>query len=150
MQRNHCNCPVNTLQRIAGRLNQDTLPVDDILQIGTELAGHFSTIIHCERCITTKRTTGMLSQITSRLVSFYEAAFLSAAASLTSSSRRPSVNEASFLSTPPLSRNGEASTPLPTAMQGVSGYLNDKIQEWKLVADALLEAAEEQYDEVIL
>ncbi|RYP29369.1 hypothetical protein DL767_006755 [Monosporascus sp. MG133] len=181
MQRSNCNCPINALQRIAGRLNQDTLPIDNILQIGAELTGDLTTIIHCERCITRKRMTNMLSQITSRLVSFYEAAFLSAAASLTIATRSRSTKDLDVLWTPTLSHDCETSRPLPT-MQGAPGCqslsrdmklgklpidgsearllvevvlvdacldLNEKIQEWKLVMDELLEVAEEQYDEVI-
>lgn len=90
-------------------LNQDTLPFDKILQTGSELTGHFATTINCERCITTKRMTSILSQITSRLVCFYEAAYLNAATNLTSTTRTHSTSEEGCLPTPPLSQHGQMS-----------------------------------------
>lgn len=123
----------------------------------------------------------MLAQITSRLVSFYEAAFLSATASLTAATESRSLGEVEHLRTPPLSRHGQPDV-LQLTMQNVPGCqflsremklgkmpidgsearllvevvlvdacldLDEKMQEWKLVMDELLEGSEDQYSEII-
>ncbi|KAK5988149.1 hypothetical protein PT974_12289 [Cladobotryum mycophilum] len=59
----------------------------------------------------------MLSQITSRLVCFYEAAYLNAATNLTSTTRIRTTGEANFLSTPPLSQHGQMSPPSPSTQR---------------------------------
>ncbi|OAQ61132.1 hypothetical protein VFPPC_02142 [Pochonia chlamydosporia 170] len=68
------------LQQLAGDLSHNTLPFDKILCIGSELGSHLETIASCNRCVATKRKIHILSQTTSRLVGFYEAAHLSAPA----------------------------------------------------------------------
>ena len=179
MQRSHCDCPINSLQRIAVCLNQDTLPFDNILQIGSELIRHLKIAINCESCITTKRTTNLLSHITSRIVGFYEAAYLNASSNSISTTKIRVVADADFLPTHPSSQQGHQMSGLTTlATQQSPGCqivsremklgelfirgsearilvemvlvdacsdLNEKIQEWKLVVDRLLEEAGEQY-----
>ncbi|TFB01501.1 hypothetical protein CCMA1212_006264 [Trichoderma ghanense] len=115
MQRSVCNCSLKDLQKISSSLGQETLSFDTILQIGSDFIGYFSTIIDCERCVTTKRMTNMLSQITSRLVCFYEAAYLNAATNATHPRAR-STSNAGLLLSPPLSQRGQPS-PLSPATQ---------------------------------
>lgn len=115
MQRSPCDCPFNGLQKIAASLGQDTLSFDNILQIGTDFIGYFKKIINCERCITTKRMTNILTRITSRLVCFYEAAYLNAATN-TIHSRLRSTSDAGLLLSPPLSQHDQLS-PLSPATQ---------------------------------
>ncbi|KAL7929947.1 hypothetical protein V8C35DRAFT_314223 [Trichoderma chlorosporum] len=115
MQRSFCNCSFSKLQTIAANLGQEKLTFDSILQIGSDFIGSFQTIINCERCVTTRRMTNILSQITSRLVCFYEAAYLSAATNTIRSKARSSSDAGLFLS-PPLSQHGQLS-PLPLATQ---------------------------------
>jgi hypothetical protein len=79
MERGICHCSSNPLQQLAVDLGQSTLSFDRILNIGSELAGHLEMVSSCGRCIVTKRKIHMLSQATSRLVGFYEAAHLNAA-----------------------------------------------------------------------
>ncbi|EGR53017.1 uncharacterized protein TRIREDRAFT_103121 [Trichoderma reesei QM6a] len=115
MQRSVCNCSFNSLQNISSSLGQDTLSFDNILQIGSDFIGYFQTIIDCERCVTTKRMTNILSQITSRLVCFYEAAYMNAATD-TTHPRARSTSDAGLLLSPPLSQHGQMS-PLSPATQ---------------------------------
>ncbi|KAK1243195.1 hypothetical protein MKX07_003823 [Trichoderma sp. CBMAI-0711] len=115
MQRSVCNCSFNSLQGISSSLGQDTLSFDNILQIGSDFIGYFQTIIDCERCVTTKRMTNLLSQITSRLVCFYEAAYLNAATD-TTHPRARSTSDAGLLLSPPRSQHGQLS-PLSPATQ---------------------------------
>ncbi|KAL7815005.1 hypothetical protein V8C44DRAFT_29679 [Trichoderma aethiopicum] len=115
MQRNVCNCSFNSLQNISSNLSQETLSFDTILQISSDFIGYFKTIIACERCVSTKRVTNMLSQITSRLVCFYEAAYLNAATN-SIQPRARSVSDAGLLLSPPLSQHGQASPLSPATL----------------------------------
>ncbi|PTB62204.1 hypothetical protein BBK36DRAFT_1144998 [Trichoderma citrinoviride] len=115
MQRSVCNCSFNGLQKISSSLGQDTLSFDTILQIGSDFIGYFQTIIDCERCVTTKRMTNILSQITSRLVCFYEAAYLNAATTNAIHPRARSTSDAGLLLSPPLSQHGQPSPLSPAA-----------------------------------
>ncbi|KAM0255916.1 hypothetical protein ACHAQJ_005317 [Trichoderma viride] len=115
MQRTHCDCSFSGLQKIAANLSQDTLSFDNILQTGSDFIGYFKIAINCERCVTTKRMTNILSQITSRLVCFYEAAYLNAAANMVQSRSR-SISDAGLLLSPPLSQHDQLS-PLSPATQ---------------------------------
>ncbi|KAL6875911.1 hypothetical protein HDV57DRAFT_523027 [Trichoderma longibrachiatum] len=115
MQRNVCNCSLNSLQNISSNLSQETLSFDTILQISSDFIGYFKTIIACERCVSTKRVTNMLSQITSRLVCFYEAAYLNAATNAIQPRAR-SVSDAGLLLSPPLSQHGQQSPLSPATL----------------------------------
>lgn len=115
MQRPYCDCSFSNLQKIAINLGPNTLSFDSILQNGSEFIEYFTTAINCERCVTTKRMTNMLSQITSRLVCFYEAAYLNAAANVVHLRSR-SISEAGLLLSPPLSQHDQPS-PMPQATQ---------------------------------
>ncbi|KAL7942005.1 hypothetical protein V8C42DRAFT_360427 [Trichoderma barbatum] len=115
MQRSPCDCSFSGLQKIAAGLGHEALSFDSILQIGSDFIGYFQTIINCERCVTTKRMTNILSQITSRLVCFYEAAYLNAATN-TTHPRPRSTSDAGLLLSPPLSQHDQLS-PLSPATQ---------------------------------
>ncbi|KAF3074449.1 hypothetical protein CFAM422_003668 [Trichoderma lentiforme] len=122
MQRSHCNCSFTGLQTISASLGQEKLSFDDLLQIGSDFIGYFQTIINCERCVTTKRMTNMLSQITSRLVCYYEAAYLNAAAN-TIQPRTRSTSDAGLLLSPPLSQHDHLSPLSPAAQPSPSCQL---------------------------
>ncbi|OAA41282.1 hypothetical protein NOR_05360 [Metarhizium rileyi] len=76
MERDQCHCPSGLLQQLAADLSHSKLAFDKTLHIGSELTSHLETIANCNRCVTAKRKINMLSQTTSRLVGFYEAAHL--------------------------------------------------------------------------
>lgn len=64
--------------------------------------------------------TNMLSQVTSRLVCYYEAAYLNAATNPTNTTKIRSISEASFLTTP-LSQHGRMSPPPSPTMNRTPG-----------------------------
>ncbi|KOS22913.1 hypothetical protein ESCO_003940 [Escovopsis weberi] len=148
MQRHNCHCPRSALQWISLCLNQDTLPFDSILQLGSELTGHIKTVLECPRCPATRRMTQMLSQTTSRLVCFYEAVFLNAATNLASARRGANEDPAApecrsvfcemSLGKLPL-QGAEARMLIEVVLVEACLDLNERIQEWKLVVDELLE-----------
>lgn len=115
MQRPHCDCSFSNLQKIVINLSPNTISFDSILQTSSDFIGYFTIVINCKRCVTTKRMTSILSQITSRLVCFYEAAYLSSAANVVHLRSR-SIGEVGLLLSPPLSQHGQPS-PMPRAIQ---------------------------------
>ncbi|KAL6895118.1 hypothetical protein GGI43DRAFT_386242 [Trichoderma evansii] len=176
MQRPYCDCSFSGLQKIATNLSPNTLSFDSILQIGSEFIRYFTTAINCERCVTAKRMTNILSQITSRLVCFYEAAYLNAANVVHLRSR--SISDAGLLLLPSLSQHDqpspmiEATQMAPTCQSMFNDMklgrlklenhearvlgevilvdtcleLNEKIQEWKFAIDEAAEVTGEQCD----
>ncbi|KAH7361341.1 hypothetical protein BKA66DRAFT_211103 [Pyrenochaeta sp. MPI-SDFR-AT-0127] len=118
MQSNSCKCPLNNLQRMGDHLGRDSLPVDKILQFGSEFSAHLQTIIECETCVATKRVANTLSQITFRLICFYEAAYVDAVDNLSSDvSSTSSSSGSKSLPTSPLSSQGRGYSPTPPALQ---------------------------------
>lgn len=98
MQSSQCSCQVTSFQHISSQLEQDILPVDRILLLGSEFTSHLKNITHCERCIRTYRVTNMLMRIASRLVCFYEAAHANAASTQWSVAMVPSSSSSSSTS----------------------------------------------------
>lgn len=115
MQRPYCDCSFSSLQKIAMNLSPNTLSFNSILQTGSDFIGYFTTAINCERCVTAKRMTSILFQITSRLVCFYEAAYLNAATNVVHLRSR-SISGAGLLLSPPLSQHDQPS-PMTEATQ---------------------------------
>jgi hypothetical protein len=178
MQRNHCNCPFNALQRTAACLNQNTiLPFDQVLQIGTELNGQLQKMMKCERCVASKRMATMLSQIIPRLISYYEAAHSNTASPATTPTlQRPEASSGpgkiapSHLSAQPQPPGGCQSVPcdMKLGRLPIGGSesrmlvevvlvdacldLNEQLQEWKMAADEsihLVQVDKEPVDAII-
>ncbi|KAK7178672.1 hypothetical protein PSPO01_15280 [Paraphaeosphaeria sporulosa] len=84
MQLNACNCSHTNLQRMGDQLGRESLPVDKILQIGSEFLVQLHTTIECDKCVSTRRVSQALSQITFRLINFYEAVYADATDNLSS------------------------------------------------------------------
>lgn len=179
MERNVCHCPTNALQQIAAHLTHNTLPLDKLLYIGSELTSYLDTMVNCNRCVATKRKINMLPQTMSRLVEFYEAAHLKATATTTTTdtaSSRPvphgfsdydggqSIDLPSTVTvrTPdcrPVSCGmklgslaivgAEARILGQVVLMDACVELHAKMQEWKLAIDESLEKVEEQDDAAI-
>ncbi|KAK7229876.1 hypothetical protein V2G26_002046 [Clonostachys chloroleuca] len=98
MQSSQCSCQVTNFQHISSQLEQDILPVDSILILGSEFTTHLKNITRCDRCIRMYRVTNMLMRITSRLVCFYEAAHANSASTQWSAAMVPSSSSPSSTS----------------------------------------------------
>nr|QSQ85914.1 hypothetical protein [Preussia typharum] len=122
MQSTNCNCPLNNLQRMSATLGKECLPVDKILQIGSEFCAQLQTTTECDTCVATKRVCNTLSQITLRLICFYEAAYVDAVDNLSSDvSTSSSSRGSNSLPTTPLSSHGGAYSPAPSTNPRGSG-----------------------------
>lgn len=168
MQLNACTCSLANLQRIGDRLDRDVLPVDKILQIGSEFLEQLQKTSACDTCAANQRVRQALSQITFRIVGFYEAAYLDVIENLSSHpSSSSSSNSSDCISssrTSPQFRRPSNCKAVPREMRlgempidGLDGRslvrvvlvdacleLNEKIQEWKQVMEDPLAIGRQQ------
>ncbi|KAF2280360.1 uncharacterized protein EI97DRAFT_121211 [Westerdykella ornata] len=119
---NSCTCSLNNLQQMAKRLDRNSLPVDKILEIGTEFSAQLQKTIVCSKCVGSGLVASSLSHIMFRLIGFYEAAYLDAVDHLFSDMNSAcSSNKSKSLSTTPSSSYGVVYSPTPPAIQRHSG-----------------------------
>ncbi|CAI6337015.1 unnamed protein product [Periconia digitata] len=152
-----CECSATSRQRVADCLGQEKLPLDRILEAGSELCIIFGSTTDCNRCIKTKRISKWLIQMTIRLICFYEAAINQTLPSRTPPATSGEANSLSLQQPSttmgfPEMRFGEVHIEGPEghlliklALVEACSHLNETIQIWKMTSDESLEAADQKH-----